>query len=447
MTATSADELTAASPPAPTGVARYQVLGAFSLLAAITYLDRVCMAQAAGSIREELGLDAGQMSLVFSAFTLGYTLFEVPTGRLGDAIGPRRVLVRVVLWWSLFTALTGWAGGLPALLLIRFAFGAGEAGAFPNIARALTRWFPPEQRGRVQGTIWTTARLGGALAPPLTALIVSALGWRQTFLIFGAVGLAWAAPFWFWYRDDPDEHPSVGPGERDWIRSWSRAAGARAPAHQPAAPWRRILTNPTVLGLAGATFWSAFGWYFFITWLPTYLETERGLSLNSASWLSSLPLLCGVFGCGLGGWISDRLIGPLGGPRRARRVVGCGGMLFAGLCFLLGIRADSPVGAVALMSLASFFNDLPLSSLWAANMDIGERYTGSVSGVVNTASGAGAFLSPILFGLLLDSGYGWTPSLVVAGFGFLLSGLCWLLVDPTRTVSGGEDREGDGAQT
>jgi sugar phosphate permease len=419
-------------------VARFQVLGAFSVLAALTYLDRICMAQAAGPIREELGLNARQMSLIFGAFTLGYSIFEVPTGRLGDAIGPRRVLVRVVLWWSLFTALTGWVSGLVPLLLVRFAFGAGEAGAFPNIARALTGWFPPAQRGRVQGTIWTTARLGGAVAPPLTAALISAIGWRQAFFAFGALGLVWVLPFWLWYRDDPDEHPSVTPGERDWIRSWSPPGARGAAGHAP-APWRRILTNPSVLGLAGATFWSAFGWYFFVTWLPTYLESGRGLTMSSASWLAALPLSFGVFGCWIGGWVSDRLIDFFGGLRWARRVVGFTGMMMASVWFLLGVRAANPVGAVVCMALASFFNDLSLSSLWAANMDIGERHAGSVSGLVNTASGAGALLSPFLFGSLLDAGWGWTPSLVCAGAGFMLSGLCWLLVDPTRTVSGGEE--------
>ena len=173
--------------PGPAGVARYKALAFFAALAAITYLDRICMAQAADPISRALGLDKRQMGWVFSAFTLAYTLFEVPTGWLGDRIGPRKVLVRVVLWWSVFTALTGWAGSLAALLLIRFAFGMGEAGAFPNIARGLTRWFPHEQRGRAQGVIWTTARLGGAVAPPLTAIVMAFIGWRATFVVYAAI--------------------------------------------------------------------------------------------------------------------------------------------------------------------------------------------------------------------------------------------------------------------
>ncbi|MEO6811673.1 MAG: MFS transporter [Isosphaeraceae bacterium] len=418
----------------PGGYVRFLVLGAFALLAALTYLDRICMAQAAGPIRAELGLNEWQMGLVFSAFTLAYALCEIPTGRLVDRIGPRKVLTRIILWWSAFTSLTGLTRGLGSLLAVRFAFGMGEAGAFPGIACALTRWFPPSQRGRIQGVIWSMARVGGALAPPLTAALIAAIGWRHTFLVFGAVGLVWVIPFWFWYRDDPETNPRVSPEERAWIRSWTVAEPD--PGEESGAPWRRILTNRSVQGLAGATFWSAFGWYFFISWLPTYLETERGLSLHRAAWLAGLPLLFGIAGCALGGWLGDRLSARLGSTRWSRRLIGSVGMTSACVCFLLGVRAADPVHAVLLMALASFFNDLPASSLWAANMDIGERHAGSVSGVVGTSSAVGAVISPLLFGFLLNRGWGWTPALVMAGLAFLCSGLSWLLVDSTRTVSG-----------
>jgi sugar phosphate permease len=417
----------------PSGVVRYQVLACFAALASITYLDRICMAQAAGPISETLGLDKRQMGLVFSAFTLAYMLFEVPTGWLGDRIGPRRVLVRVVLWWSLFTALTGWAPGLWSMLAVRLAFGAGEAGAFPNIARALTRWFPTDQRGRAQGVVWTTARLGGAIAPPLTAAIMSAVGWRATFVLYGLLGLVWAGFFWSWYRDEPAEHPSITLDELRWLKA--RLGGGAEPATREAAPWGRILGNPSVWGLAGSTCCVSFAWFFNATWLPTYLEEARGLDLNRASWYASLPFVFGVVGCALGGWISDRLVVTLGGPKWARRVVGFSGSILAGVCFLLSLRVDSAGEAILLMALSAFFNDLTLSSLWAASMDIGERDAGRVAGVMNTASGLGGFLSPIVFGELLNRNVGWTTALTLAGAAFLVGGVFWLLVDPTRTVA------------
>lgn len=441
---TSLDELPTPTPLPPAGHVRHQVLGAFASLAVITYLDRICMAQAAGPIRGELGLSEREMGLVFSAFTLAYTLFEIPSGWLGDRIGPRKVLVRVVLWWSLFTALTGWAWGLTSLILIRFAFGAGEAGAFPNVARALTHWFPPAQRGRVQGAIWTTARLGGAVAPPLSAAIIALIGWRSTFVAYGLIGVAWAFFFARWYRDEPADHPSVTPGERAWIASWSRhTTGGEGGHGGGGAPWSQILKNPSVWGLAGSTCFSSFAWFFNATWLPTYLEESRGLPVRQAAWFASLPFVFGVLGCSLGGWLGDALSALPGGRRWARRCLGFGGMMLAAVCFLLSLRVRDPVPAVILMTLSAFFNDLPISALWASIMDIGERDAGRVAGLVNTASGFGAFFSPILFGVLLEGGYGWLPSLVLAGAGFVLAGLFWLLVDPTRTLSAGKAAWGE----
>jgi sugar phosphate permease len=417
---------------APWTQVRFQVLAAFAMLAGLTYFDRICISQAARPMGRDLGLDEFAKGLVFSAFTLAYALFEVPTGWLGDAIGPRKVLVRVVLWWSAFTALTGRVIGLRSLLFVRFAFGAGEAGAFPNIARALTRWFPSSQRGRVQAVIWTASRLGGAVAPPITAFLIASIGWRHAFLVFGCAGVLWAVPFWLWYRDDPAEHPRVSPEEREYLQSSQAGELSGVPTSLP-TPWARIAANRSVWGLSLAAFWSAFGWYFFITWLPTYLEEGRSLPATTASWLAGLPLLFGIFGCTIGGWLSDALALRVG-TRWARRAVGCVAMMAAGLCFQLAVVSYASAQTIVFLALASFCNDLPMSSLWAANMDVGERFAGSVSGVVSAASAAGALISPLLFGALLNSGHGWTPALIVAGLGFPLSGLCWLLVDPTRTV-------------
>jgi sugar phosphate permease len=415
----------------PAGTVRFQVLGAFALLAGLTYFDRICMAMAIAPIRREMGLNDFEVGVVFSAFTLGYAIFEVPAGRLGDAIGPRKVLARVVLWWSMFTALTGWVGGFVALLVVRFAFGAGEAGAFPNMARALTRWYPPRQRGRAQGVLWMTSRVGGALAPPLTAWLMWRVSWRFTFLVYGLFGLAWTAPFWSWYRDEPDEHPSVSAAERKWLRSWRPAKPE--PEHKD-APWRLIFRNLSIWGLAGATFWSAFGWYFYITRLPEYLEKVRGFSTESSAWLSGVPLALGIFGCYFGGWVSDRLVILLGSTRWARRSVGAFGMALASVLFLLAISATNPTHTILLMGLASFCNDLPQSLVWAASMDLGERHAGSVSGIVSTTSALGALFSPILFGTMIHHGWGWTPALVSAGAAFLLSTVCWLVVDPSRPL-------------
>src|SRR5215467_14206081 len=196
---------------------RGRVLAFAFLLAVVTYLDRVCIS-AAAFIMEDLHLSLLQMSVVFSAFTLAYSVFEIPSGWLGDVKGPRRVLTRIVLWWSAFTMLTGTASGLNSLVAIRFLFGAGEAGAFPNVARSFSRWFPVRERGRANGVLFLGSRLGGMLSAPLALWLIAAWGWRASFAVFGSIGFVWAAAWYAWYRDRPDDHPAMSREELAWIQ-------------------------------------------------------------------------------------------------------------------------------------------------------------------------------------------------------------------------------------
>src|SRR5436305_12848701 len=193
--------------------ARGRVLTFAFLLAVVTYLDRICISAAAPFIMEDLHLTVLEMSVVFSAFTLAYSIFEIPSGWLGDTRGPRRVLTRIVLWWSGFTMVTGAAQGFASLVSIRFLFGAGEAGAFPNVARAFSRWFPRRERGTANGVLFLGSRAGGMLSAPIALLLIGRWGWRASFAIFGALGIIWAAAWYAWFRDEPREHPAVGAPE------------------------------------------------------------------------------------------------------------------------------------------------------------------------------------------------------------------------------------------
>src|SRR4051812_47415614 len=190
------------SPDRPT-TARFVLVAWLCGLAGVLYLDRICMAQAVDDIQRDLGLTNTEVGVVAMAFTLAYGIFEIPTGRLGDRYGSRRVLTRIVVWWSAFTALTGACIGFHTLVLVRFLFGAGEAGALPNVARVISRWFPVGERGRVQGIILTAAQVGGMSAPVVAAYLIQTAGWRAAFATFGAVGVVWAVGFWWWFRDDP----------------------------------------------------------------------------------------------------------------------------------------------------------------------------------------------------------------------------------------------------
>src|SRR6266702_7234657 len=206
-------------------------------LAIVQYIDRVCISQAAPFISKDLKLDSEQMGWVFSAFTLAYALFEVPAGYLGDRIGPRKVLLRIVLWWSFFTAATGWVRNWGALLVTRFLFGAGEAGAFPNLTKALNQWMPLRERTRAQGIMWMSARLGGAFTPLLVFGCLQHVTWRTAFQMFGLLGVVWASIFAWWYRDNPRRHPQVNAAEVALLPVEPDTGGHFK------APWRRIFTS------------------------------------------------------------------------------------------------------------------------------------------------------------------------------------------------------------
>lgn len=251
-------------PKPPTSV-RNRVLFLGFLVAGITYLDRVCISVAAPAMMAELGLSNIQMGYVFSIFAVAYGLFEIPTGWLGDRWGQRRMLTRIVVSWSLFTVLTGLVRGLGSLIATRFAFGAAEAGAFPTLSRALARWFPLTDRGRVNGVMWMGARLGGSLSGPLATLVLVYLGWRPTFVIFGMVGFIWCLIFWRYYRDDPAEHPGVSSEELAYIRQDSSNEGSKGESGQSPTPWKRIFANGNLWALFWMYFATSYGFWFFLT--------------------------------------------------------------------------------------------------------------------------------------------------------------------------------------
>lgn len=252
--------------------ARYIVLAFMCSLAFVLYLDRICISQAGTDIKRDLNLDNTQFGYVLAGFTLAYALFEVPIGWWGDKYGSRGVLARIVIGWSVFTALTGAAWNLMSLISIRFLFGAGEAGAFPNTARILSRWLPTERRGMAQGLVNSISQIGAAVAPPLTAYLMTTIGWRWTFALFALPGLIWAAIFYWWYRDDPQQHPGVNESERQLIAAGT--ATRHAAAHPP-IPWKLVFRCPPIWLLGAVLACSAFNSYFYFSWYPTYLKEAR----------------------------------------------------------------------------------------------------------------------------------------------------------------------------
>jgi MFS transporter, ACS family, glucarate transporter len=409
---------------------RYAVLAAVCSLSVVSYLDRVCMSGSAPFITSELGLRPVEMGYVFSAFTLAYALFEVPSGWLGDTIGPRRVVTRIVLWWSAFTTLTGLMHRFWSMVTVRFLFGAGEAGTYPNTSKIISRWMPVGDRGFAQGLVWMSGRAGGALAPGLVVLMISHIGWRASFWVFGSVGVVWATFFWLWFRDTPKEKSGVNAAEIRIISGARAAAPAELKRRQ--VPWKRLLSSGNLWAICWMYFCMAYGWYFYITWLPTYLKA-RGSTMMEAGIYGGLPLLFGAVGCGLGGWLTDYAVRRTGNLR-TRRYIGAAGFFLGALSMVISVRVSSPLGAVLMISMASFFGDLTMGSSWAVCLDVGHEFAGTVSGCMNTWGNLGGFVSPMVTGYVVEHLGNWEVPIVISGAIFFFGAILWLLIDPTESV-------------
>ncbi|MCX6595228.1 MAG: MFS transporter [Acidobacteria bacterium] len=410
---------------------RYKVLAFCVVLAAITYLDRICISIAAPRIRQDLGLSAVQMGWVFAAFQFAYGVFEIPTGHWGDKIGTRRVLTRIVAWWSGFTMITAAAFNYPSLLAIRFLFGIGEAGAWPNVARTFSRWFPLRERATAQGIFFMGAHLAGGLTPLLVTWMLQFFDWRTLFLIFGSIGFVWAVGWFAWVRDEPAEHRGVSPAE---LAEIEQGRLVQAKHDLTWSRWKVVLRNPSVLGLCGMYLTQSYGFAFYIYWLPEYLRSARGFQdAQALPWLSGLPLIFSVAADLFGGITADKLSQRFG-VRRGRVMVGFGSLLLAGIFLISGVWVDDNYLCAVLIGLSGAMGAFLLGAAWATCLDIGGNHAGVVSAVMNTAGQVGAFLSPLVIPYSMRALGSMTVGAYIVGALYLGGALCWLAVNPTKPI-------------
>jgi MFS transporter, ACS family, glucarate transporter len=435
---------------------RYGVLGFACSLAMITYLDRVCFATLVPYIQREFDFGPEAKGLLFSAFALAYAAFEVPSGWLGDVYGPRRTLIRIVIWWSLFTALTGSIYPTPsypniaigALIAVRFLFGMGEAGAFPNIARAQSNWFPFKERGFAQGAVWMSGRFGGGV----TSILVSALvysemkggdhvvHWRHAFWFFGLIGGAWCLAFWYWFRDRPEQNPNVNEAELALIRQ----GGDLGAASHAGVPWMKLLGSKNLWFICVMYFCGSYAWYFNITWLPSYLNDVFGIN-ESSGWkysiLAGLPLFFGSAGCLVGGLLTDSFVRRTGNLKWGRRACGVLGHGLCGLCYLAAAYLHSPWLFVLAVATGTFWNDITMGASWASCLDIGGRYAGIVSGCMNTIGNLGGAVAGYTTAWILkvnalpgDPNRGWHANILSFAAVYAVAVLMWSLFDASKPV-------------
>jgi MFS family permease len=418
-------------------LARYGVLFFLCTLALLLYVDRICIGQAAQAIMKELQLTKTHLSWANTAFIIAYCFFEVPTGNWGDRFGSRRVIARIVIWWSLFTALTGAATGLWTLLAFRFLFGAGEAGAFPNAARVVTQWFPPTERGFARGAITTTSQLGGALALPVAAYLILLVGWRWTFAVFGFLGIVWTAAFYFWFRDDPHEHLAVNDAERNLIGR-PHSIGSE----HPPIPWPVVLSSPNVWLLGTAQAVGAALFYLQFSWFPTYLKGVHGLGEATSGWFSGLVLFGGAAGCLVGGLLADTVTKRITERRWSRRICGGGMLALSAMSVFAFGYVEHPLAATLCNAAALFCLQVSIPTWWTVVAEISGKHGAAMFGLMNGLGGVGVLLMNLLVGPIVDAREAldiprldvWRP--VFAGIALALAtgALCWLLVDATKSI-------------
>jgi MFS transporter, ACS family, glucarate transporter len=418
------------------GRVRWILVGWMFAISAIAYLDRVNISIAGHSIAEEFHLNNLQLGWVFSAFVLGYALFQAPGGRLADRFGPRKILALGTIWWAVFTSLTAMVpGGLPhallILLLVRFGLGIGEAVVYPASNRLVASWIPSHERGMANGLIFAGVGAGAGVTPPLITYILLHHGWRWSFWISALIGLL-AGGVWFWLaRDAPEKHPWVAPEEIAYIEAGLPAAVTES---AKPLPWRAIFSNRDVLAMTLSYFCFGYVAYIFFSWFFIYLSSVRGLNLKSSSYYAMLPFVAMATCSPLGGWISDRLT-----KRHGKRIGRCGvaavSIALCGAFIALGTSAeDARLASIVLAGGAGALY-LSQSSFWSVSSDLAGRSAGSVSGVMNMGGQMGGALTASLTPWLAKY-FGWGTSFFVAAALCVVGALAWFIVDPERELLG-----------
>jgi MFS transporter, ACS family, glucarate transporter len=405
---------------------RIRVLTLLATLSVLTYLDRVCISVAGPRIQNELHLSAQDWGVVTGAFAIAYALFEIPSGYLADRFGARAMLTRIVLWWSAFTTLTGFAVKLWPLMIIRFFFGAGEAGAYPTASTSVFRWFPAVERGRAFGVILLSGQIGGAIAPLLIVPIQLRFGWRACFYLFGILGVAWAGGWWRWYRNRPEEKAGISAGELKYI-------GASVDATPHRFPWQAMAANMSVWAIMATAFAYFYAYYFFLFWLPTYMMRARGFT-ESETKLSALPFVVGAIANLAGGYARDAAVRRWG-LKWGSRLVGMGGPLTASVSLLAAFSSANKYQALACLTVCYGGIAFEQPTVFATCAEIGKRYTGAVTGCMNTAGAVGGILSSLIFGFLVQSTGSYDAVLLSMAGALILGAVLWFRIDATEALA------------
>jgi len=409
---------------------RFVLIFCTFLLTVLLYVDRACISAAKEEITTEMGFSLTQFGWIMAMFTLGYALFQTPSGKLADKYGPRMVIGSIVTIWSLLTALTGAAWNYVSMLLIRLFFGAGEAGAFPALSKVVFSWFPVKERGIVQGINFSGSRLGAAFALPLVAWMIATIGWRVSFLVFGAFGLIYALLWVLLFRNKPEESAVLGLREKDYILENRQQQSALKTGSLPIG---KIFSDRNMWLNMFQYVCSNFTFYFTLTWMFPFIREKFHLSAMEAGMYSSIPLIAGA----LGNWVSGLMVDFLykkHGLLVSRRAPAIIGFMLSSAGMLMIVFSPSGAMAVAFLAIAVFGADMTLSPSWAFCIDVGKENAGVVSGTMNMAGNLGAFVTIIAFPYLFKWTGQYEPFFIICSILSIAAMGMWFKMNPRKTI-------------
>jgi MFS family permease len=448
---------------APTRV-RYLVLAALCVATTIAYIDRGCISVAEKDIRWELDLSTNQMGDVLGAFFLSYAIFQIPAGALGHAWGSRRALTLFSVLWSVATGIGAIATGFTGMLISRLFMGAAEAGIFPCATSTMAKWFPSTRRAWVSGVLGSFMGIGAALGASLTGLLVGlGGGWQWIFALYALPGLIWAGWFYLWFRDRPEDHPSVNAAELQIIHEGTAHSEVPAepkdanpyddplPAENVAKAnpvpiptswfgillspaWRAILTSPAMGWISAQQFFRAAGYVFYMSWFPTFLKETRGVSTVEAGALTSLPLWAQMFGSVAGGLLSDWILSRTGSRRLSRQGLAAGSQAVCAVLIMLAFPVANALLAVLLISLGAFSASLAGPCAYAITIDMGGKQVAPVFSVMNMAGNLGGVVFPVVVSRVISQANNWDLVLLIFAGVHVAAAACWLPFNPDKPI-------------
>jgi ACS family glucarate transporter-like MFS transporter len=407
---------------------RQSVMVLLFFLILITYLDRITISVVAVRIKAAFHLTNTQFGWALSAFVLAYALFEIPTGLMGDRLGQRKVLLRIVIWWSVFTVLTGAVNGLTSLIAIRFLFGAGEAGAYPNSCGVISRWMPGSETSRGMSWLGMGGPAGAALAPLIVVPIASVFGWRAPFFVNGVLGLLWVLVCWLWFRNHPQEMKGISVEEKELIEK-----NRNYVKNDHSFEWKLVIRNPILWALFVSYFSIQWANYFLSAWLPTYLQEGKHFSEQQMKTTTSLVFSAGIPTAFLFGIISDRLIIKKG-RAFARKTIALVSFILMVLSVLASVLFSDPKWVTASFVFAEFSLVTIVLTCFSTCIDIGGDRVSTITGIMNFCGQTGAFLMSIIFGKLVDLTHSYEMPQYVMLIVLIIGGACWFVIDASKKL-------------